>query len=51
MLRGRRKKEAAKRTEGAGNLLLAMRQSRSFLNSKAGLVLLKRTKLFFFLKT
>ena len=41
----RGKKEVAERAEGAGRLLLIMGQNRSFLNSKAGLVLLKRTKL------
>ena len=42
---GKRKKEEAAEREGAGRLLLTMGQSRSFLNSKAGLVLQKRTKL------
>jgi hypothetical protein len=42
---GKRKKEAAEKVEGAGRLLLTMGQNRSFLNSKAGLVLLKRTKI------
>ena len=46
MQRGKGKKEdAAERTEAAGRLLLTMGQNRSFLNSKTGLVLLKRTKL------
>ena len=39
--KGKKKKEAAERAEGAGRLLLTMGQNRSFLNSKAGLVLLK----------
>ena len=43
---GKRKKEKLQRAEGAGRLLLTMRQNRSFLNKKAGLVLLKGTKLF-----
>ena len=42
----RKKEEAAERAEGAGRLLLTMGQNRSFLNNKAGLVLLKGTKLF-----
>jgi hypothetical protein len=33
------------RAEGAGRLLLTMGQNRSFLSNKAGLVLLKGTKL------
>ena len=33
------------RAEGAGRLLLTMGQNRSFLNSKAGLILLKKIKL------
>jgi hypothetical protein len=40
-----KKEEAAGRAEGAGRLLLTTGQSRSFLNSKAGLVLLKGAKL------
>jgi hypothetical protein len=43
--RGKEEKEAAERAEGACRLLLAMGQNRSSLNSKAGLVLLKSTKL------
>jgi len=42
---GKRKKEEAAERAGAGRLLLSMGQNRSFLSSKAGLVLLKRTKL------
>ena len=38
-------KEAAERAEGADRLLLTTVHNRSFLNSKAGLVLLKITKL------
>ena len=45
MQRERGKKKMLQRAEGAGRLLLTMGQNRSFLNSKAGLVLLKRTKL------
>ena len=45
MQRVRGKKKMLQRAEGAGRLLLTMGQNRSFLNSKAGLVLLKRTKL------
>ena len=41
----RENEETAERTEGAGRLLLTMGQNRSFLSSKTGLVLLKRTKL------
>ena len=40
----RKKEEFAQRAERAGRLLLTMGQNRSFLNSKAGLVLLQRTK-------
>jgi hypothetical protein len=36
------------RAEGAGRLLLTMGQNRSHGKDKAGLVLLKETKLFFF---
>ena len=46
MQRERGKKKKLQRAEGAGRLLLTMGQNRSFLNSKAGLVLLKETKLF-----
>jgi hypothetical protein len=35
----RKKEEAAERAEGAGRLLLTMRQNKYFLSSKAGLVL------------
>jgi hypothetical protein len=42
--KGKKKKEAAEREEGESRLLLTMGQNRSFLNSKAGLVLLKRTE-------
>jgi hypothetical protein len=38
-------KEAAERAEGPGRLLLIIGQNRSSLNSKAGLVILQRTKL------
>ena len=47
MQRERGKKKMLQRAEGAGRLLLTMGQNRSFLNNKAGLVLLKGTKLFF----
>ena len=43
----RKKEEAAERAEGAGRLLLTMGQNRSHGKDKAGLVLLKETKLFF----
>ena len=46
--RKKRGKKKLQRAEGAGRLLLTMGQNRSFLNSKAGLVLLKRTKLSFY---
>ena len=42
---GKRKKEAAERAGAADRRLLTMGQNRSFLNSKTGLVLLKRTML------
>ena len=44
-LEGTSKEEAAERTELVGRLALTMGQNRSLLNSKAGLVLLKRTKI------
>ena len=47
MQRERGKKKMLQRAEGAGRLLLTMGQNRSFLNNKAGLVLLKETKHFF----
>jgi hypothetical protein len=40
----RENEETAERTEGAGMPLLTMVQNRSFLNNKAGLLLLKETK-------
>lgn len=40
------KKEAVERVERAGRLLLTRGWNRPILNSKAGLVLLKRTKYF-----
>jgi hypothetical protein len=43
MQRERGKREAADRAKGSGRLFLTMGKNRSFLNSKAGLVLLKRT--------
>ena len=48
MQRERGKKKMLQRAEGAGRLLLTMGQNRSFLNNKAGLVLLKGTKFFCF---
>lgn len=42
----KRGKKKLERAEGAARLLLTMGQNRSFLNSKAGLVLLKGTSLF-----
>jgi hypothetical protein len=45
MQRERGKQKKLQRAEGAGRLLLTMGQNRSFLSSKTGLVLLKRTKL------
>jgi hypothetical protein len=41
----KKKEEAVERAEGAGRLLLTMGQNSSFLKNKAGLVLLKGTKL------
>jgi hypothetical protein len=41
----RKKEEFAQRAERASRLLLTMGQNRSFHDSKADLVLLKRTKL------
>ena len=46
---GKREKKKLQRAEGAGRLLLTMGQNRSHGKDKAGLVLLKETKLFFFL--
>ena len=46
MQRKRGKKKKLERAEGAGRFLLTMGQNRPFLNSKAGLVLLKGTNLF-----
>ena len=43
---GKRKKEDVAEARGAGRLLLTMEQSRSHGKNKAGLVLLKETKLF-----
>jgi hypothetical protein len=40
-------KKMSQRTEGAGRLPLTMGQNRSHGKDKAGLVLLKETKLFF----
>jgi hypothetical protein len=40
-----KEERAAERAEGTGSLLLTMGQNRSFLKNKAGLVLLKGTKL------
>ena len=45
MQRERGKKKMSQRAEGAGRLLLTMGQNSSFLKNKAGLVLLKGTKL------
>ena len=45
--KGKKKKEAAEREEGAGRLLLTMGQNGSLGKNKAGLVLLKETKVFF----
>ena len=42
-----RGKKMSQRAEGAGRLLLTMGQTRSHGKDKAGLVLLKETKLFF----
>ena len=47
MQRERGKKKMLQRAEGAGRLLLTMGQNRSHGKDKAGLVLLKETKLFF----
>ena len=47
MQRVRGKKKMLQRAEGAGRLLLTMGQNRSHGKDKAGLVLLKETKLFF----
>ena len=44
MQRERGEKKMSQGAEGAGSLLLTMGQNRSFPYSKAGLVLLKRTK-------
>ena len=41
-----REKQKMQRAEGAGRLLLTMGQNRSHGKDKAGLVLLKETKLF-----
>jgi hypothetical protein len=41
----RKKEEAAESSEEADRLLLTRGQNRSFPNNKAGLILLKRTKL------
>ena len=46
MQRERGKEKMLQRAEGAGRLLLTMGQSRSHGKDKAGLVLLKGTKLF-----
>ena len=46
MQRERGKKKMLQRAEGAGRLLLTMGQNRSHGKDKAGLVLLKETKLF-----
>ena len=46
MQRERGKKKMSQRAEGAGRLLLTMGQNRSHGKDKAGLVLLKETKLF-----
>ena len=46
MQRERGKKKKLQRAEGAGRLLLTMGQNRSHGKDKAGLVLLKETKLF-----
>ena len=43
--RKRQKEETTERVEGAGWTLLTTGQNRYFLNSKASLVVLKRTKL------
>jgi hypothetical protein len=50
MQRERGNKKKLQRAERAGRLLLTMGQNRSFLNNKAGLVLLKKQR-FFFLQT
>lgn len=42
-----KKKKTLQRPEGAGRLLLTVGQNRSHGKDKAGLVLLKETKLFF----
>ena len=47
MQRERGEKKMSQRAEGAGRLLLTMGQNRSHGKDKAGLVLLKGTKLFF----
>ena len=44
--RERRNKKTLQKAEGAGRLLLTMGQNRSHGKDKAGLVLLKETKLF-----
>ena len=41
----RKKEDSVEKAERASRLLLTRKQNRSFLVSKAGLVLLKRTKL------
>ena len=46
MQRKRGKKKMSQKAEGAGRLLLTMGQNRSHGKDKAGLVLLKETKLF-----
>ena len=46
MQRERIKRRTLQRAEGAGRLLLTMGQNRSHGKDKAGLVLLKETKLF-----
>ena len=47
MQRKRGRKKMSQRAEGAGRLLLIMGQNRPHGKDKAGLVLLKETKLFF----
>ena len=44
--RDKKKKKILQRAEGAGRLLLTVGQNRSHGKDKAGLVLLKETKLF-----
>jgi hypothetical protein len=51
MQRERIKRRTLQRAEGAGRLLLTMGQNRCHGKDKAGLVLLKETKLFFFFLT